>query len=90
MNMLRLAAVAAIALIGTGAWAQELTLEQAQIQAAQVPATESASQDLGGVEPGVGGGAPQGVTRQQVYQDLIDSEKSGQLQMIQNGVFRGH
>ncbi|QCP53310.1 hypothetical protein FAZ95_30065 [Trinickia violacea] len=89
MNMLRLAAVATIALIGTGAWAQELTPEQAQIQAAQFSTTESASQDVGGVEPGVGGGAPQRVTRQQVYQDLIHSEKSGQLQMIQNSVFRG-
>ena len=89
MNTLRFVAAATIALIGTGAWAQEMTPQQAQLQAAQIPATESASQDVGGVAPGVGGGAPQGVTRQQVYQDLIHSEKSGQLQMIQNDVFRG-
>ncbi len=90
MNTLRLAAVVTIALIGTSAWAQELTQAQAQLQAQVQPqATESASQDVGGVAPGVGAGAPQGLTRQQVNQDMISSERSGQLQQIQNSVFRG-
>ena len=89
MNKLAIAAVATIALVGTGAWAQELTPQQAEIQAAQTPGMPSGAQDVGGVSPAVGGGAPQGATRQQVTHDLIQSEKSGELQMIQNSVYRG-
>ncbi|MBC8752450.1 MULTISPECIES: hypothetical protein [Paraburkholderia] len=87
MNTLRLAAVATIALIGAGAWAQELTPEQAQVLAqATGPAT---SQDVGGVAPSAGAGAPQGATRQQVYVDLVCSEKPGQMQIIQNSTYHG-
>lgn len=82
MNTFRFAAVCAIALLGTSAWAEDQAASQS---------TEPPAQDVGGViPPSVAAGAPQSMSRQQVYQDLLQSQRSGQQQSLDNGLYRGH
>ena len=82
MNTFRFAAVCAIALLGTSAWAEDQTASQS---------AEPPAQDVGGViPPSVQAGAPHSMSRQQVYQDLIQSQRSGQMQSLDNDLYRGH
>jgi hypothetical protein len=81
MKTLRIVAALAAALIAGHAWAQNT--------AATPPDTTQAAQDVGGVPPGSASGMPMGVTRQQVYDDLVRSEQSGQLQRLQQDLYRG-
>jgi len=82
MNTFRNVVVCAIALVAANAWAQGQT-------AAQQPA-EPAAQDVGGViSPRIEAGAPQSMTRQQVYQDLLRSQHSGEQQRLDSDVYHG-
>ena len=78
MKTLRIVAAFTAALVVGHAWAQNqpATTETATIQPAQ---------DVGGVTDmsRSDAGAPMSLTRQQVYQDLLRSEKSGEQSRLQ-------
>ena len=81
MKTLRIVATCAAALIAGHAWAQTTTV-------APQSATQAA-QDVGGVPPGSAAGMPASITRQQVYNELVRSEQSGELQRLQTDLYRG-
>jgi len=83
MKTLRIVAVCAVALIAGRAWAQDQP-------ATTGSTTAQPAQDVGGVTDMSRGdaGAPKGLTRQQVYQDLLRSEQPGQRSQLQE-VFHG-
>jgi hypothetical protein len=81
MKTLRILVACAAALLAAHAWAQNATASQQD--------TSQATQDVGGVPPGTAAGMPMGITRQQVYDDLVRSEKSGELQRLQQDLYRG-
>jgi hypothetical protein len=84
MKTLRLVLTCAFALVAAQAWAQDQPAPQASVQA---------SQDVGGTTDAMssaGGGAHQPLTRQDVYQDLVRSEQSGQQAKLWNGIYRGN
>jgi uncharacterized low-complexity protein len=62
----------------------------AQQQPAPVQ-TEQTSQDVGGIADASRGetGGSMGMSRQQVYQDLLHSEQSGQSRQLSNGLYHG-
>ncbi|SAL31490.1 hypothetical protein AWB69_02665 [Caballeronia udeis] len=79
MKTLRIVAACAVALVAGQAWAQAqpATTETATVQPAQ---------DVGGVTDmsRSAAGAPMGLTRQQVYQDLLRSQQSGEQSRLQD------
>lgn len=81
MKTLRIVATCAAALIAGQAWAQTTAVSQQD-------ATQGA-QDVGGVPPGSASGMATGITRQQVYNELIRSQQSGELKELQQGLYRG-
>jgi hypothetical protein len=81
MKMLRNVAVCAVALTAANTWAQDPSATQP---------TEPPAQDVGGViSPRMDAGAPRSITRQQVYQDLLRSEQSGEQQRLDNDLYHG-
>ncbi|SOE93214.1 protein of unknown function [Burkholderia sp. D7] len=78
MKTLGIVAACAVALVAGQAWAQDkpATTETATIQPAQ---------DVGGVTDmsRSDAGAPKSLTRQQVYQDLLHSQQSGEQGRLQ-------
>jgi hypothetical protein len=76
MKTLRIVVACAAALVVGHAWAQE--------QTATTPTAQPA-QDVGGVTDmsRSDAGAPKGITRQQVYQDLLRSQNSGEQSRLQ-------
>jgi hypothetical protein len=73
MKTLRIVAACAAALVVGHAWAQNQP-------ATSETATAQPAQDVGGVTDmsRSDAGAPAGLTRQQVYQDLLHSQQSGE------------
>jgi hypothetical protein len=83
MKTLRIVVTCAVALVVGHAWAQDQT----------TPAnTAQAAQDVGGMTDMSRGdaGSVKGITRQQVYQDLVRSEQSGQQRQLQEGLYHGN
>jgi len=81
MKTLRIVAMCAVALIAGQAWAQNTAVSQ--------PDTTQAAQDVGGVPPSAASGMPMGASRQQVYDELIRSQQSGEQQRLWEGLYRG-
>jgi hypothetical protein len=83
MKTLRIVAACAAALLVGHAWAQD---QPVTTQTAAQPA-----QDVGGVTDisRSDAGAPRGLTRQQVYQDLLRSQQSGEQSRLQD-LYRGN
>jgi hypothetical protein len=77
MKTLRIVVACAATLVVGHAWAQE--------QAATMETAQPA-QDVGGVTDmsRSDAGAPKGITRQQVYQDLLRSQQSGEKARLQD------
>ncbi|KLU25531.1 hypothetical protein EOS_14505 [Caballeronia mineralivorans PML1(12)] len=77
MKTLRIVVACAATLVVGQAWAQE--------QAATMETAQPA-QDVGGVTDmsRSDAGAPKGITRQQVYQDLLRSQQSGEKARLQD------
>jgi branched-subunit amino acid ABC-type transport system permease component len=89
MKALRLAAICAVAALAGSTWAQNAptTTDMATDTATAPPA----SADVGGVGNATGTGAGmQMITRQQVYQDLIHSEKSGEQARLSHDTYHGN
>ena len=82
MKMFRIVATCAVALVAGHVCAQEQPVP---------PVSAQAAQDVGGITDASrsDAGAPQGMTRQQVYQDLVHSEQSGEQTRLWNGLYRG-
>jgi hypothetical protein len=78
MKTLRIVAACAAALLVGQAWAQDQP-------ATTTTMTAQPAQDVGGVTDisRSDAGAPMGLTRQQVYQDLVHSERSGEQSRLQ-------
>jgi hypothetical protein len=78
MKTLRIVAACAAALLAGHAWAQDLPATTATMSA-------QPAQDVGGVTDmsRSDAGVPAGVTRQQVYQDLLHSQQSGEQGRLQ-------
>jgi hypothetical protein len=84
MKTLRIVLTCAFALVAAQAWAQDQPAPPASVQA---------NQDMGGMTDAMssaGGGAHQPLTRQDVYQDLVRSEQSGQQTKLWKDVYRGN
>lgn len=83
MNALRIAVACAAAFCAGLAMADEQS-DQAQAS------TPPASQDVGGTPVSTSAsGAPMGITRAQVYQDLVRSEQTGESAALQRGLYHG-
>jgi hypothetical protein len=82
MKALRLVATCAVALSVGQAWAQE---------SAGPPATPPVAQDVGGTTGSSlsDAGTSMKVSRQQVYQDLIRSQQSGEQSRLWSDTYRG-
>jgi len=62
----------------------------ADSQPDQTQAAPPASQDVGGTPMSTSAsGAPMGITRQQVYQDLVHSEQTGERDELQKNLYHG-
>jgi hypothetical protein len=62
----------------------------ADSQPDQTQAAPSASQDVGGTPMSTSAsGAPTGITREQVYQDLVRSEQTGEGAALQKSLYHG-
>lgn len=88
MKALRLAAICTVAVLTGSAWAQN-----APAPTDTVSDTSAAppSADVGGVGNAMDSGAGIPMTsRQQVYQDLVHSEQSGQQARLQHDTYRGN
>jgi hypothetical protein len=83
MKTLRIVVACAATLIVGHAWAQE--------QAAPTMATAQSAQDVGGVTDmsRSDAGASKGITRQQVYQDLLRSQQPAEHARLQD-LYRGN
>jgi hypothetical protein len=79
MKTLRIVAACAAALLVGQAWAQDQPATAATMSA-------QPAQDVGGVTDISRGdaGAPMSLTRQQVYQDLLHSERPGEQRRLQD------
>lgn len=89
MKALRLAALCAVAALAGSAWAQNAPATTDT--ATDTNAAPPPSADVGGVGNATGMGAGmQTITRQQVYQDLIHSEQSGQQSRLSRDTYRGN
>jgi hypothetical protein len=89
MKALRLAAICTVAALTGSAWAQNApTTTDAMSNSTAAPPP---SADVGGVAAtsATGSGAAM-VTRQQVYQDLIHSEQSGEQARLQHDTYHGN
>jgi len=82
MKTLKIAAVLAFALMASHSWAQDTS-------APSQPTQAQANQDTGGMSNASQNGAPMGLTRAQVKQDLIHAEKSGELTRLNTDLYRG-
>jgi hypothetical protein len=80
MNTLRSVVACAAALIACSAWADDATATSQ---------TEPPTQDTGGVTPGMQAGANQALTRDQVYQDFLRAQQSGQIKRLQQDLYHG-
>jgi hypothetical protein len=88
MNTIRIAVVSALTLICAQAFAQDATMTPQGSGSADQSAAATA---VGGVPSSTSQmSAPMGKTRQQVYQDLVQSEQSGQLARLQQGIYKGN
>lgn len=84
LSTMRLAVACAAACCAGFAWAGDSQPDQQQ------SATPQASQDVGGTPSSMSAaGAPTPLTHEQVYQDLIRSEKSGQLDELKRTLYNG-
>jgi hypothetical protein len=84
MKTLRIVLTCAAALVTAQAWAQDQPAPATSVQA---------SQDMGGMTDAMsstGIRANQSLTRQDVYQDLVRSEQSGQQTKLWRDVYRGN
>jgi hypothetical protein len=82
LSTMRLAVACAAACCAGFAWADS--------QSDQQPASPQASQDVGGTPSSMSAaGAPTPLTHEQVYQDLIRAEKSGQLEELKKTLYNG-
>jgi hypothetical protein len=84
MKTLRIVLTCAAALVAAQAWAQDQPPPPASVQA---------NQDMGGMTDAMssaGGRANQPLTRQDVYQDLVRSEQSGQQAKLWKDIYRGN
>lgn len=80
MKTIRIAAAIAAALQSMCAMAQDVTTTP---QPSQDPAQSSAITSFGGSTTGSGGaGSPVGLTRQQVYELLLQSQRNGESQRM--------
>jgi hypothetical protein len=85
MNTVRIAVAAAAAFFAGSALAQSQGDDQQQAS------TPPAAQDTGGSPMTTGAsGAPMTITHQQVYQDLVRAEQSGQLKALNQGLYHGN
>ncbi|WP_118183053.1 DUF4148 domain-containing protein [Paraburkholderia phosphatilytica] len=82
MNTLRIVVACAAACIAVGAWADDATTATNQ--------TEQPAQDTGGVMPGMQTGANQALTREQVNQDFLRAQQSGQIEKLQRDLYHGN
>jgi hypothetical protein len=82
MKMFRIVATCAVALVAGHVCAQEQPVP---------PVSAQAAQDVGGITDASrsDAGAPQGMTRQQVYQDLVHSQQSGEQTRLWNQLYKG-
>ena len=82
MKIFRIVVTCAVALVAGHVCAQDQTTPQAPAQAGQ---------DVGGITDASrsDAGRPQAMTRQQVYQDLVHSEQSGEQDRLWNGLYKG-
>lgn len=89
MNALRLAALCAVAVMAGSTYAQNApTTTDAMSNA---PTAPPAAADVGGMVNATGTGtAIPATTRQQVYQDLIHSEQSGEQSRLMQGTYHGN
>lgn len=88
MNALRLAAICTVAALTGSTWAQNAPpATDAMTNTAAVPPAA----DVGGVAPGTGAGPGATITtHQQVYQDLVHSEQSGEQMRLRQDTYRGN
>jgi hypothetical protein len=85
MNTVRIAVAAAAALFAGSALAQSQGDDQQQAS------TPPAAQDTGGSPMSTSAsGAPMAISHQQVYQDLVRAEQSGQLKALNQGLYHGN
>lgn len=83
LNTVRIAVACSAALFAG------LALADSPADPAQSP--PSASQDVGGMPAtNSASGAPMALTHAQVYQDLVRSEKSGERDRLNNGIYHGN
>ncbi|MGF7128968.1 hypothetical protein P3T40_000434 [Paraburkholderia sp. EB58] len=82
MKMFRIVVTCAVALVAGHVCAQDQPAP---------PVAAQPAQDVGGISDASrsAAGAPQAMTRQQVYQDLVHSEQSGEQTRLWNGLYRG-
>ncbi|MGF6573259.1 hypothetical protein SAMN05443245_3744 [Paraburkholderia fungorum] len=89
MKALRLAAICAVAALTGSAWAQNAPAPTTDTLSDTSAAPPSA--DVGGVGNAMGSGAGIPATsRQQVYQDLIHSEQSGEQARLMHDLYHGN
>jgi hypothetical protein len=89
MNALRLAAICTVAALTGSTWAQNAPTATDTLSNSSAAPPPSA--DVGGVgtSTAAGSGAAM-VTRQQVYQDLIHSEQSGEQARLLHDTYHGN
>ena len=89
MKALRLAAICAVAALTGSSWAQNAPTASDTLSNSSAAPPPSA--DVGGVgtSSAAGSGAAM-VTRQQVYQDLIQSKQSGEQARLGRDTYRGN
>jgi hypothetical protein len=86
MKTLRIVVISALALMGANAFAQETPVAQ---QGSEDTGQGAAALAVGGVSSTTSEmGAPMGKTRGQVYQDLLQSQRSGEAARLQE-LYRG-
>lgn len=82
LSTMRMAVVCAAACFAGFAWADSQTDQQT--------GSPQASQDQGGMPSTTSAsGGPTALSRAQVYQDLVRSEKSGELNRLQMNLYNG-
>jgi hypothetical protein len=85
MNTVRIAVAVAAAFFAGSALAQSQGDDQQQAS------TPPAAQDVGGSPMSTSAaGAPMALTHQQVYQDLVRSEQTGQLKALNQSLYHGN
>jgi hypothetical protein len=83
MKTFRIVVICAVALAAGHVWAQDKTVP---------PVSEQPAQDVGGVTDvsTSESGSPKGMTQQQVYQDLVRSQQSGERARLWKDPYNGH